>query len=251
MYVFYQAKSIRPSLIEVLIRYGITAWLRNFPAQLKFKPVWLTQARWTLKQHMSLLPIYKQLRSSKPIGGTVRDPSHVLHTECQLLPSDRRSRVPPRRFNSCKHLTIPVSIKLFFNKLALDEVFLIETFFDLMLTSMVRSLFTPVYILCVSYMVNVPSQLCSLSSDTSVYFEILRFHDKCLTLLGNKSWSWSLLGTLGFQGTCRKDLEMTLVTVSSRVESDEDVNTATMMNALDYRRWFTARSHVWKSIWVD
>ncbi len=64
-----------------------------------------------VKEQTPLQIIYEQatLRQANKI---VCDPSHVLYTEYELLPSGRRFRAPRCRLNRFKNSFIPVSIKL-------------------------------------------------------------------------------------------------------------------------------------------
>ena len=108
MLLFYR------SVLESLIRYGITAWFGNLSVQLKSKLIRLMHTAWKIigvKNHSSLQSIFEQatLRQANRI---ISDPSHVLHDEYELLPSGRRFRVPRCKLNRLKNSFILLSIKL-------------------------------------------------------------------------------------------------------------------------------------------
>ncbi len=89
MLIFYQA------VFESLIRYSITVWFGNLSVQLRTKLFRMIHTAWKIigvKEQTSLQIIYEQatLRQANKI---VCDPSHVLYTEYELLPSGRRFRV--------------------------------------------------------------------------------------------------------------------------------------------------------------
>lgn len=108
MFLFYQA------VMESFIRYGMTAWFGNLSTQSKSKLQHLVQTamkvmEWTEK--FSLQSIYEQsvLRQARRV---LLDPSNILQTEYELLPSGRRYRIPKTKLNRFKYSFVPTSIKI-------------------------------------------------------------------------------------------------------------------------------------------
>ncbi len=83
----------------------------NLSVRLKSKLVRLMQTAWKVigaKDHPPLQSAYEQAAAHK----IITDPSHVLYTEYQLLPSGRRFRAPCCRLNRSANSFIPISVKL-------------------------------------------------------------------------------------------------------------------------------------------
>ncbi|XDV25684.1 hypothetical protein PO909_029559, partial [Leuciscus waleckii] len=108
MFLFYQA------VMESITRYGMTAWFGNLSTQSKSKVQRLVQTAMKVMgrtEKLSLQSIYEQsvLRQARRV---LLDPSHILQTENELLPSGRRYRSPKTKLNHFKYSFIPVSIKI-------------------------------------------------------------------------------------------------------------------------------------------
>ncbi len=112
--LFYHA------VIESIFRYGISAWFGNLSVHLKAQITRLTQRAMKImgvKQHPTPQALFEETvtRQAQKI---ISDPTHVLHSEYQLLPSGRRFRVPKCRLNRFKNSFVPLSIKALDDKLA-------------------------------------------------------------------------------------------------------------------------------------
>ncbi len=112
--LFYHA------VIESIFRYGISAWFGNLSVHLKAQITRLTQRAMKImgvKQHPTPQALFEETvtRQAQKI---ISDPTHVLHSEYQLLPSGRRFRVPKCRLNRFKNSFVPLSIKALNDKLA-------------------------------------------------------------------------------------------------------------------------------------
>ena len=108
MMIFYKA------VLESLIRYSITVWFGNLSVQLRNKLSRLIHAAGKItgvKEQVSSQTIYDQATLQKAYK-IINDPSHILHSEFELLPSGRRFRVPHCRLNRFKNSFIPASIKM-------------------------------------------------------------------------------------------------------------------------------------------
>ncbi len=70
-----------------------------------------------VKQHPTPQALFEEIvtRQAQQI---ISDPTHVFHSEYQLLPSGRRFRVPKCRLNRFKNSFVPLSIKALNDKLA-------------------------------------------------------------------------------------------------------------------------------------
>ncbi len=70
-----------------------------------------------VKQHPTPQALFEETvnRQAQKI---ISDPTHVLHSEYQLLPSGRRFRVPMCRLNRFKNSFVPLSFKALNDKLA-------------------------------------------------------------------------------------------------------------------------------------
>ena len=89
MVLFYQA------VLESLIRYGMSSWYGNLTAKLKTKLARLVHTAMKVigkSSYQTLQSINQQ--SVAQARRVVNDPSHILHSEYDLLPSGRRYRVP-------------------------------------------------------------------------------------------------------------------------------------------------------------
>ncbi len=81
--LFYHA------VIESIFGYGFSAWFGNLSVHLKAQVTWLTQRAMTImgvKQHPTPQALFEETvtRQAQII---ISDPTHVLHSEYQLLPS--------------------------------------------------------------------------------------------------------------------------------------------------------------------
>ena len=112
MLLFYHA------VIESIFRYTICVWFGNLTVRSKAQINRL--ARIALKvmgvrEHPTFQAIFEEsvVKKAKRI---IADPSHVLHSEYELLPSGRRYRVPvknkKRHLNRYKYSFIPISVNL-------------------------------------------------------------------------------------------------------------------------------------------
>lgn len=112
MLLFYRAT------IESVLRYGITTWFGNLTVKLRTQIQRLTNmAGKIIGMPLPASPqeIFEEtmIRQSLKITS---DPSHVLHTEYQMMPSGRRYRLPNCKRNRYKFSLVPLSIKLLNSK---------------------------------------------------------------------------------------------------------------------------------------
>ncbi len=108
MFLFYQ------TVLESVIRYGMSAWFGNLTVQLKTKLARLVHTAMKVmgrNEYQPLQSTYEQsvLQRAQRI---LTDPTHILHLEYELLPSGRRYRVPHCKLNRFKNSFVPTSIKL-------------------------------------------------------------------------------------------------------------------------------------------
>ena len=110
--LFYHA------VIESIFRYAISVWFGNLTIKSKSEINRLAQTAMKVmgvREHPTLKAIFEEsvIRKAKKI---VADPSHVLYSEYELLPSGRRYRVPvknkKRYLNRYKFSFIPLSVNL-------------------------------------------------------------------------------------------------------------------------------------------
>ena len=93
---------------------GMMACLGNLSTQSKSNLQCLVQTAMKVMgrtDKLSLQSIYEQsvLRQAQRV---LLDPSHILQTEYELLPSGRRYRIPKCKLNRFKYSFIPTSIKM-------------------------------------------------------------------------------------------------------------------------------------------
>ena len=91
-----------------------SSWYGNLTAKLKTKLARLVHTAMKVigkSSYQTLQSIYEQsvLSQAQRIA---RDPSHILHSVYDLLPSGRRYRVPCCKLNRFKNSFVPTSIKL-------------------------------------------------------------------------------------------------------------------------------------------
>ena len=102
------------SIIESILRYGITVWFGNLSVQSKSQLSRLMRSAMKITDStsptISLQEIFEQTLRRQSVK-IIYDTKHVLHNEFQLLPSGRRYRTPPCRLNRCKYSFVPLSIK--------------------------------------------------------------------------------------------------------------------------------------------
>ena len=102
------------SIIESILRYGITAWFGNLSVKLKSQLSRLMRTAMKITSStspmISLQEIFEQTLRRQSVK-IIYDTKHVLHNEFQLLPSGRRYRTPPCRLNRYKYSFVPLSIK--------------------------------------------------------------------------------------------------------------------------------------------
>ena len=112
MMLFYRA------VIESVFRYAISVWFGNLTLTWKSQINRLAHTAMKVmgvRGHSTLQTIFEEtvLRNAKKI---IADPSHILYSEYELLPSGRRYRVPVknrnRHLNRYKFSFIPISVKL-------------------------------------------------------------------------------------------------------------------------------------------
>ena len=101
-------------ILESVVRYGIQIWYGNLSAQLKAK---LMQAIKAALRIMGVInPNYLQGLYEKAVLREARkilsDPTHILNSEFEILPSGRRLRMPSCRLNRYKNSFIPVATKI-------------------------------------------------------------------------------------------------------------------------------------------
>ena len=93
MLLFYRA------VIESIFRYAICVWFGNLTVKSKSQINRLAHTALKVmgvREHPTLQAIFEEtvLRQARKI---VADPSHVLYSEYELLPSGRRYRVPVKK----------------------------------------------------------------------------------------------------------------------------------------------------------
>ena len=102
------------SIIESILRYGITVWFGNMSVQSKSQLSRLmrtaTKITGSTSPMISLQEIFEQTLRRQSVK-IIYDTKYVLHNEFQLLPSGRRCRTPPCRLNIYKYSFVPLSIK--------------------------------------------------------------------------------------------------------------------------------------------
>lgn len=106
--LFYQ------SVLEIVIRYGLSTWYKNLNVKSKTKIQGIVRTAMTLtgqKDYPSIQSLFEQcvLKEAKRI---LSDPSHVLFSSYELLPSGRRYRIPRCKLNRFNNSFVPVSIRL-------------------------------------------------------------------------------------------------------------------------------------------
>ena len=102
------------SIVQSVMQYGISAWFSCLSVQLKTKLTRLLHicskiVGQTLELHFQAAYTKRMLSLASNISS---DPSHVLFKEYQLLPSNRRFRVPQARLNRLRNSFVPQSVKL-------------------------------------------------------------------------------------------------------------------------------------------
>ena len=108
MMIFYRAT------IESVLRFGITNWFGNLTVKSKAQICNLVK---TAGKIMGYPPppapqdIYVQ-SVIRQANNTRGDPSHVLHSQFEMLNSGRRYRLPLCKLNRYKNSFIPQSIRL-------------------------------------------------------------------------------------------------------------------------------------------
>lgn len=115
MSTFYNA------VLESLIRYGMAAWFGSLTVQLKSKILKMVKIAMKVigkKDSQSLQTIFERTVISLA-HRVLKDPSHMLFTEYELLPSGRRFRASRYRSNRYKLSFLPTSITLLNKKPAL------------------------------------------------------------------------------------------------------------------------------------
>ena len=110
--LFYRA------VIESIFRFAISVWFGNLTVKSKSQINRLAHTALKVtgvREHPTLQAIFEEtvLRQARKI---IADPSHVLNSEYELLPSGRRYRVPvknkKRYLNRYKFSFIPLSVTL-------------------------------------------------------------------------------------------------------------------------------------------
>ena len=110
--LFYRA------VIESIFRYAISVWFGNLTVKIKSQINSLVKTALKVvgvKEHPTLQTIFEEtvLRQARKI---TTDPSHVLYSEYDLLPSGRRYRIPTknkkRYLNRYKFSFLPISVNL-------------------------------------------------------------------------------------------------------------------------------------------
>ena len=102
------------SVLGSLIRYGMAVWYGSLSVQLKNKVnnlVKLAMKVMGQRTYASLQSLYEE-RVLSLAGSILRDPSHILYSEYELLPSRKRFRVYKCKSNCLKLSFIPTSINL-------------------------------------------------------------------------------------------------------------------------------------------
>ena len=102
------------SIVQSVILYGSTAWYSCLSVQLK---AWLGKliricskiVGQTLETNVQAAHTKRMLSLA---GNITSDPTHILFEEYQLLPSNRRFRVPRARLNRLRNSFVPQSVKL-------------------------------------------------------------------------------------------------------------------------------------------
>ena len=108
MSTFYNA------VLESLIRYGMAAWFGCLTVQLKSRILKMVHTAMKVigkKDLLSLQPIFEKKVISLA-HKVLTDPSHILFSEYELLPSGRRFRASRYRSNRYKLSFLPTSIAL-------------------------------------------------------------------------------------------------------------------------------------------
>lgn len=101
-------------ILESVVRYGIQIWYGNLSAQLKAKLMQAIKAALkntgvTNSNYLQCLYEKSVLREAQKI---LSDPTHILNSELESLPSGRLLRMHSCRLKRYKNSFIPVAIKI-------------------------------------------------------------------------------------------------------------------------------------------
>ena len=108
MILFYNA------VLESLIRYGMAAWFGPLTVQLKSKVERLVKTAMKVmnrRDYPSLQSIFEKVMVNQA-HKILDDPTHILHTEYELLPSGKRFRAISYKSNRFKQSFLPTSVAL-------------------------------------------------------------------------------------------------------------------------------------------